>query len=262
MVSNSCRMLDALVPKEHLNLSNLPCIILSAMSCGSAVSRCAMCLKRSSNNCCTLISIKADPIAWPGEKFFRCDLRFKSTRSPSTWSSGTSLVGSPLEDLSFNTLTSCSASVQPCRSLKPCLAHCCASTGITHHYNIITLSEWCQCFTKSRVGVRSNLQVLLRNADRRGFCFCQSDFTTMFQPVLAESCRTYETFEGMYVSGISPCSGHTEHPFDTLSGPLREAIDKPLHNVVVYTGEIITIIAFRIGVREVLVLVVVFWIEI
>jgi hypothetical protein len=262
MVSKSCRMLDALVPKEHLNLSNLPCIILSAMSSGSAGSRCAMCLKRSTNNCCTLMSIKADPMAWPGEKFVRYYLRFKNTRSPSTWSSGSSLVGSPLEDLSFNTLTSCCTLVQRCRPLEPCLTHCCASTGITHHYNIVTLSEWCQCFTKGRVGVRSNLQVLLRNADRCSFRFCQSDFTTMFRSVLAESCRTYETFEGMYVSGISPRSGHTKHPFDTLSCPLREAIDKPLHNVVVYTDEIIAVIAFRISVREVLVLVVVFWIEI
>lgn len=84
----------------------------------------------------------------------------------------------------------------------------------------------------------------------------------MFQPVLAESCGTYETFKGMYVSGIAPRSGHTEYPFHTLSGPLREAADKPLHNVVVDTCEIITIIAFRIGVRQVLVLVAVLWIEV
>ena len=40
---------------------------------------------------------------------------------------------------------------------------------------------------------------------------------------------------------------------------MREATDKPLHSVVVYTGEVITIIAFRIRMCEVLVLVVVFW---
>ena len=66
----------------------------------------------------------------------------------------------------------------------------------------------------------------------------------------------------MYCSEIAPRSWHTEYPFDTLSGPLREATDKPLHNVVVYTGEVITIIAFRIRMCEVLVLVVVFWIKV
>jgi hypothetical protein len=63
-------------------------------------------------------------------------------------------------------------------------------------------------------------------------------------------------------SGIPPCSRHTEYPFDTLSGPLGVAIDKPLHDVVVYTGEVIMIIAFRIRMRKVLALVVVFWIEV
>jgi hypothetical protein len=63
-------------------------------------------------------------------------------------------------------------------------------------------------------------------------------------------------------SGIPPRSGHTEYPFDALSGPLGEATDKPLNDVVVYTGEVIMIIAFRIRMREVLILVVVFWIEV
>jgi len=54
----------------------------------------------------------------------------------------------------------------------------------------------------------------------------------------------------------------TLNTHSTLSGPLREATDKPLHNVVVYTGEVTTITAFRIRMCEVLVLVVVFWIKV
>ena len=65
MVSKSRGRFATFDPKEHLNLSNLPCIILSAISAGDAGSRLAMSLKRSSKSCCTRISIKADPTGLP-----------------------------------------------------------------------------------------------------------------------------------------------------------------------------------------------------
>lgn len=65
ILSKSCGILDALVPKEHLNLSNLPCIIRSEISNVDAGSRCAMGLKCSSTNRCTRMSIRADPIGMP-----------------------------------------------------------------------------------------------------------------------------------------------------------------------------------------------------
>ena len=93
--------------------------------------------------------------------------------------------------------------------------------------------------------------VLYGLRDSRGFGFCQSDLAAVVWSILAKSCRCYESLETVDISRVVPRCGNTEHPFNGLGTPLREAGLKVLCDMIVDTGQEVAEEAFGVGVWHV-----------
>ena len=185
MVSKSCGRFATFEPNEHLNRSNRPFIILSAISAGDAGSRFAMSLKRSSKSCCTRMSINADPTGLPSslkasERLFLTE----NIHRPSTLRRGNNLVGSPFGESNLSTFTSSSGQyTSRCqtRNLQPTVVPPPAS-------QTIMTSSRCRVISQiSAVRGVTNLQILSRDTDCRGLGLGQGDPARVIGTVSTES---------------------------------------------------------------------------
>ena len=119
-----------------------------------------------------------------------------------------------------------------------------------------------QCSFEERINARAHLQLLACHGDGCGLGFCQSNLAGVVWSILAKSCCSYKTLKTIDIPGIVPSCRDTEYPFDGLGTPLREAGKKVLCDVIVDTAQEVAEVAFGVGMRNVLILVMVLGVQV